>query len=331
MWLEAGKLREYFMRGVVQVVQLTPFMDNDEIDYDGLKGNTSFLVEKRHLGPMVLTPVGSTGEKYAVNDEEWKRIVKTVVDTANGKIPVVVGASHSGTSVAIQRAKYAEDVGADGVIVVLPYYHVPEEEGLYRHYKAIADSVNIGVEIYNNPSVSKIYMKPHILKRIVDNTKNIVAVKENGPWPATWHDEIRVVGDKVPILMGNGDLFFAMNVVLNFRGFVSGYANFMPEFCIDLLKAGLNKDIGKLEEIIRKLDYYEDFASKMCNKYGPTTTILPYPYDSSYMVFGVDKAAMDLVGLVGGHMRLPLLDIGKEDKKELESILFDKLQLKKVR
>ncbi|MFI5449755.1 MAG: dihydrodipicolinate synthase family protein [Candidatus Bathyarchaeia archaeon] len=329
--MEAEKLREYFMRGVVQVVQLTPFKDNDEIDYDGLKENTSFLVEKRDLGPMLLTPVGSTGEKYAVNDEEWKRIVKTVVDTVDGKIPVVVGASHSGTSVAIQRARYAEDVGADGVLVVLPYYHVPEEEGLYRHYKAIADSVNIGVEIYNNPSVSKIYMKPHILKRIVENTKNIVAVKENGPFPATWHDEIRMVGDKVAILMGSGELFFAMNVVLNFKGFVSGYANFMPEFCIDLLKAGLNKDIGKLETIIRKLDYYEDFVAKMCNKYGPTTTILPYPYDSSYMVFGVDKAAMDIVGLTGGHMRLPLLDIGKEDKKELESILFDKLQLKKVR
>jgi len=325
------KLREYFMKGVVHIVQLTPFKEDEEVDYEALKENTKFLVEKRSYGPMVLTPVGSTGEKYALTDEEWRKVVKTVVDAANGRIPVVPGASHSGTRVAVERARYAQDVGADGVMVVLPYYHVPEEEGLYLHYKRICDSIRIGVVPYNNPDVSKIYMKPHVLKKLVENTNNIVAVKENTPYIPTLYEQIKAVGDRIPILQGRGDWWFAATAFLGVRGFISGYANFMPEFSIDLLKAGLNGDYKKLKLLMEKLYPLEEFVGRMSKKYGPSTTILPYPYVGSYMMFGVMKAAMDILGLKGGHMRLPLLDISEEDRKELEKILLEKLELKKVK
>lgn len=325
------KLREYFMKGVVHVVQLTPIKEDEEIDYEALKENTRFLVEKRSYGPMVLTPVGSTGEKYALTDEEWKRVVKTVVDAVNGKIPVVPGTSHSGTRVAVERSKYAEDIGADGVMVVLPYYHVPEEEGLYLHYKKICDAIKIGVVPYNNPDVSKIYMKSHILRKLVENTSNIVAVKENTPYIPTLYEQIKVVGDKVPILQGRGDWWFAATAFLGVRGFISGYANFMPEFSIDLLKAGLNGDYSKLKLLMEKLYSLEEFIGRMSKKYGPSTTTLPYPYVSSYMTFGVMKAAMNILGLKGGYMRLPMLDIKEEDRNELEKILLEKLELKKIK
>jgi len=105
----------------------------------------------------------------------------------------------------------------------------------------------------------------------------------------------------------------------------------MPEFSIDLLKAGLNGDYKKLKLLMEKLYPLEEFVGRMSKKYGPSTTILPYPYVGSYMMFGVMKAAMDILGLKGGHMRLPLLDISEEDKKELEKILLEKLELKKVK
>lgn len=127
------------MKGAVVCVQLTPFKGNEDVDYEGLKENNQFLVEKSKGEPLVLVPAGNTGEKYALTDEEWKKVIKTVVDAANGKVPVIPSASHSGTRPALERAKYAQDVGADGVMVVLPYYHVPEEEGLYLHYKKICD------------------------------------------------------------------------------------------------------------------------------------------------------------------------------------------------
>jgi len=328
--MEPEELRRYLFNGAVLVVQLTPFKKDGKVDYEGLRRNTSFLVEKRHYGPLVLIPVGSTGEKYSVTDEEWKRIVKTVIDVANGKVPVIPGASHSGTMVALERSKYAEDAGADGVMIVLPYYLVPEEEGLYLHYKKIADSINIGIIIYNNPDVSKIYMKPHVLKRIVETTDNIVAVKENTPYIPTLYEQIKTVGDKVPVLQGRGEGWFAATAFLGVRGYVSGHANFMPEFCIDLLRAGLNKDYAKLKEFMEKLDPFEEFVAKMCRKYGPSTTILPYPYVSSYMIYGVYKAAMDMLGLAGGYMRLPMLNIKDEDKKELEKILFEKWNLTRI-
>jgi len=316
---------------VVHIVQLTPFKEDEEVDYEALKENTKFLVEKRSYGPMVLTPVGSTGEKYTLTDEEWRKVVKTVVDAANGRIPVVPGASHSGTRVAVERARYAQDVGADGVMVVLPYYHVPEEEGLYLHYKRICDSIKIGVMPYNNPDVSKIYMKPHVLKKLVENTNNIVAVKENTPYIPTLYEHIKTVGDKVPIMQGRGEWWFAATAFLGVRGYISGYANFMPRICFDLLKAGLSGDFKKVKDIMEKLDPYEDFVAKMCKKYGPSTTILPYPYVSSYMIYAVMKSTMDMLGLKGEHMRLPLLDLKEEDKKELEKIVFEKLGLTKIK
>jgi len=329
--MEPDKFREFLMRGAVVCVQLTPFKKNEDVDYEGLKENTRFLIEKSRGEPLVLVPAGSTGEKYALTDEEWKKVIKTVVDVANGKVPVMPGASHSGTRAALERAKYAQDVGADGVMVVLPYYHVPEEEGLYLHYKKICDSLEIGVMIYNNPDVSKIYMKPHLLKRLVDDTDNIVAVKENTPFIQTLYRQIKAVGDKVPILQGRGEWWFAATVFLGVRGYISGYANFMPEISFDLLKAGLNGNFSRVKEIMEKLNPYEEFIAKMCSKYGPSTTILPYPYVSSYMVYGVLKATMDMLGLRGGHMRLPLLDLKEEDKKELERIVFEELGLSKIK
>jgi 4-hydroxy-tetrahydrodipicolinate synthase len=307
------------------------FKKDAEVDYEGLKENTSFLVEKREIGPMVLTPAGSTGEKYALTDEEWKRVVKTVVDAANGGIPVVPGTSHAGTKVAIERSKYAQDIGADGIMAVLPYYLVPEEEGLYLHYKKLADSVNIGVVVYNNADVSKIYMKPHVLRKLIDNTTNIVAVKENTPYIPTLYEQIKTSGDKTPILQGRGEWWFAATAFLGVRGYISGYANFMPEFCIDLLKTGLNGDFVKLKELMMRIDPYEEFVAMICRKYGPSTTILPYPYASSYMIYGVMKATMDMLGLTGGHVRLPLLDLKQKDKKELEKLIFERLKLTKVK
>jgi 4-hydroxy-tetrahydrodipicolinate synthase len=327
--MNAEKLREFLRKGAVVVVQLTPFMKNGEMDLDALRENTRYLIEKRDRGPMVLVPTGSTGEHYALTDEERMKAVRSVVEEAGGKMPVIVGAGHSGTDVAVKYSKFAQEVGADGVLIVLPYYHIPEEEGMYLHYKTIAEATDLGIFIYNNPDVSKVYIKPHLMKRIA-SLPNIVGVKENTPYLPTFWDQVKAVGEKIPILQGRGERCFVLTAILGARGYISGYANFMPEFSLELLKAGLEMDVKKLNQLFLKLDPYEDFIAKMAVKYGPSTTILPYPYLSSYMVFGVMKASMDLLGLHGEHTRLPLLDIGEEDKKELQGILFQKLGLTKV-
>ena len=327
--MEPEKLRELLRKGAVVVVQLTPFTENDEVDLEGVRENTRFLVEKRRYGPLVLVPTGSTGEHYALTDEERRKVIKTVVDEAGGKVPVIAGTGHSGTRVAAEYSKYAEQVGADGVMVVLPYYHIPEEEALYMHYKRVADAINIGIVIYNNADVSKIYIRPNLMARIAENPK-IVGVKENTPFVQTFYEQVKAVGEKIPILQGRGEFWFAVTALLGARGYISGYANFMPEPCVDLLRAGINGDFKNLRTILRKFDPYEEFIARMGRKYGPSSTILPYPYIGSYMVFGVMKATMDLLGLSGKHTRLPLLDIKEEDKVELKRIVFDVLGLSKL-
>ena len=324
-------MRDLLRKGAMLVVQITPFREDGKLDIEGLKENTRFLVEKGSGKGLVLVPTGSTGEHYAMLDEERKEVIRTVVDAANGKVPVIAGTGHSGTLPTIEYSKYAQDVGADGVMVVLPYYHVPEEEGLYQHYAKIAEAIDIGILIYNNADVSKIYIKPDLMKRIVDSVPNIIGVKENTPYIATLYEHIKTVGSKVPILQGRGEWWFSATVFLGVRGYISGYANFMPEICLDLLRAGLNEDFPKVKEIMKKIDPYEEFVAKMCRKYGPSTAILPYPYVSSYMIYAIIKSTMDMLGLKGGHMRLPLLDLKEEDKKELEKIIFEKLELSERR
>ena len=330
--MKLGQLKEYYWKGTLTVVQLTPFKyGSEELDLEGLRINTEFLVEASNKGPLVLTPAGSTGEFYALNDEEYKKVLKTVVDIAGGKVPVVPGASHAGTKAAIERAKYAQDIGADGVQIVLPYYHVPTEEGLYLHYSKLCQSIDVGLVIYNNSDISKIYMKPHILRKLVEEFDTIVAVKENTPNVAMLYDQIRKCGDKVPILQGRGDWWFGLTAHLGVRGYVSYCANFMPDLCLELLRAGLNKNFDKLFEIMKKIEVYEDFISEMAKKYGPSTTILPPPYVEHYMFYSVMKATADILGLRGGTMRLPLVNLKDEDKKKLEDIVFNKLGLKEIK
>ena len=102
-------------------------------------------------------PAGSTGEAYTLSDTERLQVIQTVIDCAAGRLPVVAGTGAAGTDQAISLSKAAERAGADGVQVVLPYYHVPSEEGLVRHYRRIADALQIGVIIYNNAAVSKLW------------------------------------------------------------------------------------------------------------------------------------------------------------------------------
>ncbi|MCX8161415.1 MAG: dihydrodipicolinate synthase family protein [Candidatus Bathyarchaeota archaeon] len=327
--MEVEALREYLSRGAILVVQITPFKEDESLDIEGLRLNTEFLVEKKSLGPMVLVPTGSTGEFYALNDEERKKVISTVVDVAGGKIPVIAGTMRAGAKWTVELSKYAEDIGVDGVMVVLPYYHVPGEDGLLEHFKKIANSINIGLLIYNNPDVSKIYVNPRLMKRLVAEIPNLVGVKENTPYIATFYEQVKAVDGRIPVIQGRGEWWYISTVLLGATGYVSGYANFMPELSFEILKAGISKNFSKLGEFLERISILEEFISDMNIKYGPSTSILPPPYIQGYMVYAVIKAAMDIIGLRGGRVRLPLLDLKREDRKHLERILFEDLFLEK--
>ncbi len=318
------------MSGSVLVVQMTPFTKDDEVDVEGLRENTRYLVEVSKGGRLALVPCGSNGEFYAMSEDEIKKVIKVVVEEAGGKAPVIAGTGAAGTKIAVELSRYAQDVGADGVQVVLPYYHVPDEEGMYLHYKRIAEALDIGVMVYNNPSVSKAYVRPSLMRKLAE-IPNIVGVKENTPFIDMFYQQVKAVGHKIPIVQGRGEWWYVATLPYGARGFVSGLANVMPEFSLELLKAGNDGDWKKAHELIKKLEPLEEFTAKMREKYGPSTAILQPPYTTSYIYMSIRKASMNLLGLRGGSMRLPLVNLRDEDIAELKDILLNKLGLKMVR
>lgn len=328
--LKAEALRELLMRGSVLVVQMTPFTKDEEVDIEGLRENTRYLVEVAKKGPLVLVPCGSNGEFYAMSEDEVMRVIRAVVDEANGKVPVVAGTGAAGTKVATALSKYAQDVGADGVQVVLPYYHIPTEEGMYLHFKKVAEAVDIGVIVYNNPSVSKCYIRPQLMKRIVNEVPNIVGIKENTPLIDVFHQQVKTVGGKVPVVQGRGERWYTFTAPLGARGFVSGLANFMPEFSLELLRAGSEGDYNRVFQLIKRLEPLEEFTARMTEKYGPSTSILQPPYTTSYVYMSVRKAAMNVLGLKGGYMRSPLVSLRDEDIAELKRVLLEEMGLERI-
>lgn len=143
-------------KGIIPVLFCPYTKDRKSVDLDALRKNTQFLVDFANKGnkDVVIITNGSTTEFYANSIEEQKSVIKTVVDTVDGVIPTIAGVSQAGTKETIKMANYAEEVGADCVMVVTPYYHAPFKEGLYQHFKAIAESINIGIMVYNNLAVS---------------------------------------------------------------------------------------------------------------------------------------------------------------------------------
>jgi 4-hydroxy-tetrahydrodipicolinate synthase len=290
------------------------------LDLEGLRSNTKFLVERCAGKRLVLVPTGSTGEAYALSDAERLKVIETVIDCAAGKVPVVAGTAAAATKLTIELSKAAENAGADGVQVVLPYYHVPSEQGLVRHFLKLADALRVGVMIYNNPAVSKLWMSPHLMAQCAEHP-NIVADKENAS-DVTLYKAMRNAVDprKMSVLCGLGDLQFAYTAALGCPGFVTWTANFAPELSLELLDAADACDFRAVREIIAKTGRLYEFAGVCARRRGHDPWILP-GFASGHIYVGILKAALEIVGLAGGPVRDPGDDLTAEECAELGALL----------
>jgi 4-hydroxy-tetrahydrodipicolinate synthase len=304
----------------VIIVQATPFNADGSLDLQGLRANTQFLIDKCKGRRFVLVPTGSTGEAYALSDSERIKVIETVIDTAAGTIPVVAGTAAAGTEQTIALSQAAEKAGADGVQVVLPYYHVPSEEGLFRHFLRLADTLHIGVMIYNNPVVSKLWIPPHLMTRCAEHS-NIVADKENAA-EVTLFKAMRDVVDpaKMTVVCGLGDLQFAYVAALGCPGFVTWTANLAPELSLALLEAADACDFQRVREIISRTGRLYEFATVCAQNRGRDPWVLP-GFTAGHIYVGILKAALEIVGLAGGPVRGPGDDLTGEEKRALRGIL----------
>ena len=310
------------LKGVIHLV-MTPFDQNEELDEEALRRTVRDAVSALKGEDAVLLTIGSTGEFYALNDEENRRVARIVVEAADGEIPVVVGTARGGTKYTIEMSRYAQSVGADGVMIVPPYYHLVSRDGLYRHYKAVAESLDIGIMVYNNSITSKIYVDPPMLARL-SKIPNIVACKENVWNIMAFYAAVKAVDpEDMVIICGVGQMMYKFEAPYGATGYVTELANFAPHVAIGLYRACRNSDHDEIEKWSNVIAPYAAFVGKMAAKRGPLPTVISpaITVTDQAMYQGVCKAAMELIGRPVGRAREPMENLTHAEKRELRGIL----------
>jgi len=286
------------LKGVF-VPMITPFKENGEIDEEGLRSVTDFLVGEGVHG---VIPCGSTGEYVFMSPDEHKRAVKIVVDQVNGRVPVVAGAGSPGTKNALDLATYAKDVGAGGILAITPYYHNPTDEGLLEHYRVLAEKGDIPTIVYNLPRVSAYDLNPALAARLAE-IHNLIGIKDS-----TWNfahtmDLIRHAGGKISIVTGYSEYLLPALVVGAQGGIMTG-ANIAPSLHVDLYNAFQKGDMKAASELHHKMMPLMRFMFVESNPLIP-------------------KKALDMLGVGGGFCRKPLLSLSKKGEDHLRKILTD--------
>ena len=299
MALSPNEMREKIK--AVVIVQATPLNRDGGLDLDGLKANTEFLLERGKGKRIVLVPTGSTGEAYALSDQDRLRVIETVVNTVSGRVPVVAGTAKAGTELTIALSQAAENVGVDGVQVVLPYYHVPSQEGLYRHFKTIADAVDIPIILYNIPGRTNVNMSVATMARLAESCRNIVAMKDAAGDVGLTSETIGAT--KLAVLSGDDGLVVPMMSV-GAVGVISVASNIIPKEMREMVDAALANDFARAREIHQR-----------CFQLFKALFVETNP-------IGV-KTAMELLRRDTGEMRLPLCEASSANRLVIRQALIN--------
>jgi len=281
------------------VALITPFKDNilDEENYIKL---INFHIKNGTNG---LVPAGTTGESPTLNHDEHQKIIEICIKESGGKIPVIAGTGSNSTEEAVSLTKHAEKAGANGVLVVTPYYNKPTQEGLYQHYKAINDNTSLPIIIYNIPSRCVIDMTVDTMAKLFE-LKNIAGVKDATGDLNRLDQTIKKLGPDFIQLTGEDGLAFEFNKRGGI-GIISVTANIAPKQCSEmqrLSKSSNHEDIVKAELLDKNLQPLHKALFIESN---------PAPV----------KYAAKVLGLCTDEIRLPLVNIKKETKQEIDKAL----------
>jgi 4-hydroxy-tetrahydrodipicolinate synthase len=282
----------------------TPFTEEDEVDFDGFEKLVDFQLEHGTDGLLLM---GSTGESPALTIDERRAILDRVLPYAKEKIPVLAGTTCGSTTQTIELSQYAERVGADGLLLVVPPYLKPNQDGLYEHFKSVAESVDIPVAIYNNPARVGVNIDPPTVIELA-KVPNIVADKEAMPNISQLVQIRRATGDSINLLCCDAPAFSLIvpTLALGGHGTANISGNVIPEEMAEISRPWRSwKDVERTRELL--------FS------YFPLMSAL-YSLSNPIVV----KAALRLLGLPSGRVRKPLLDMGKSDTEGLKKLL-DKL------
>lgn len=230
------------------VAMVTPMMADDNLDFEALARLVEFHIEN---GTDALLTVGTTGESATLDFDEHCEVIRRVVDLTRGRVPVIAGTGANSTSEAIHLTGYAKQVGADACLLVVPYYNKPTQEGLYQHFKLIAETVAVPQILYNVPGRTACDMLPATVERLADIT-NIVAIKEASGSVDRIRELVERCGDRMNVL--SGDDAIAAEAILNgAKGVISVTANVAPRAMHELCTAALAGNRSETEKLNARL------------------------------------------------------------------------------
>lgn len=229
------------------VALVTPFIDG-QLDEQGFVDLIEFQIENGTHG---IVPVGTTGESATLSFDEHKRVVDLTVKTVNGRVPVVAGTGANNTLEAIELSESAKESGADAVLSVVPYYNKPCQEGIYLHFKEIAETVDIPMFLYNVPGRTVVNMLPQTVARLAA-LDNVIGIKEAAGSLEQMTDVLRFCPDD--FIVFSGDDFSAMpSVCVGAHGNISVVGNVYPKGMAELMEAALDGDLKKANELHYKM------------------------------------------------------------------------------
>jgi 4-hydroxy-tetrahydrodipicolinate synthase len=275
---------------------VTPFR-NGEVDVEALEGMVEFQIQHGVSG---LVPCGTTGETPAMSEAEDRVVVETVMRVADGRVPVIAGTGSNSTDMAIKYTKMAEEVGADGSLQVAPYYNKPTQEGLYRHFAAIAESTDLPLVLYNIPGRTGVTISAETMARLAE-IPNVVGVKDSTLSMNMISDVISLCGEEFDVLSGDDPMTLPL-IALGGRGVISVASNVAPGAVSDMVRALLEGDWERGREL-----HYE--LLPLFRALFVETNPIPV------------KTAASLLGLCSDEMRLPLVPMESENLRLLQETL----------
>ncbi|HID43345.1 MAG TPA: 4-hydroxy-tetrahydrodipicolinate synthase [Archaeoglobaceae archaeon] len=274
---------------------VTPFKDDFEVDYKGIDRNLDYL--QKHVDAVV--PSGTTGEAATMSYEEHIQVVKYVTEVST--VPVIGGAGSNSTREALYLAKEVEKAGVDAAMFVTPYYNKPNKEGLYQHYRTIAESISIPVLIYNVPSRTGTNITPDVVEKLAD-IDNIIAIKEASGNLKQVCEIIKRTREKDFFVLSGDDFFTFPILQMGGKGVISVAANVAPHIMKEMYLAFKEGNIEKARELHYKLMPLYEVLFIDTN---------PIPV----------KKSLSLMGLAAGKPRLPLVELDENKTEKVKSVL----------
>lgn len=287
----------------VHTALITPFTQKDNLDTDALKELIDFQINNGVSG---LVPCGTTGESPTLSHDEHDRVIQLTVEYSANRVPVIAGTGSNATSEAIRLSKHAQCVGADAVLLVNPYYNKPTQKGLYLHFKAIADSVDIPCIVYNIKGRTGVNVETETLVALANDCKNINAVKEASGNIVQMEDVVKKTPDDFIVLSGDDNMSLDL-IERGGNGVVSVASNLFPKHMSEMVSLALNGRMQEAREIEKTLSDFFKTCFLETNPIPIKTALARYKYCLE-------------------SFRLPMCPIENEDNRHKLYSVLDELE-----